>query len=144
MRSKSVVDTLNRMLQVHYHSLPMYVAIACPWIHQGEENAIEAVRDIVDDHRKLSRQIVEAIQQRRGLFDTGEYPIDFTDRHDLSLDFLLGDLIVHLSDDLKVIRECSAALAEDPAAKALADEAAGIAVGHLETLQELSGQKATS
>ena len=63
--------------------------------------------------------------------------MEFTDTHDLSLDYLLGKLAFYQKQDIAAIEQCVPDLAGDPQGRALAEEALGTARGHLESLEEL-------
>jgi hypothetical protein len=135
-------QALNRLLTIVYRSLPMYLAHACPWIGRGDEKAVAALGHIVEDQKRLSNRIAGYILETHGTIETGEYPIDFLDTHDLSLDYLITKLVGCQKDDVAAIERCAADLAGDREAAALAEEALGAARGQLETLEELAGQVA--
>ena len=65
----------------------------------------------------------------------GPYPLKFAALNDVSLEFFLREIIVHLKRDQKVIGECVAELAHVPAARSLAEEAYGNLRGHIELLE---------
>jgi hypothetical protein len=140
MATAAVYQALNRLLTILYRSLPMYLTDACPWTSGGDEKATAALRHIVDDQRRLAQRIAEHILAHYGRVDMGEYPIDFPDTHDLSLDYLLGKLVQCQKNDVAAIEACIPGLQPDRKAVALAEEALGSARGHLETLEELAAQ----
>jgi hypothetical protein len=133
---------LNRLLTVLYRSLPMYLTYASPWIHRGDEVAMAALRHIVEDQKQLAARIGQFLLAHHGPIEMGEYPLDFPDMNDLSLDFLITRLVECQKHDVAAIDLCVAELQGDRQAASLAEEALGAARGHLETLEELAGQVA--
>lgn len=127
---------LNRLLTVLYRSLPTYLTYAAPWTHRGDDPALATLENIVADQRQLAARIAQYILDHHGPIETGEYPIEFLDVHDLSLDFLLTKLVEYQKKDVATLEQCVQALQGDRHAAVLAEEALGSARGHLETLQE--------
>ena len=72
----------------------------------------------------------------------GEFPLEFTSLHDLSIDYLLGILIQRQENDITAIQECIEPLGSAPLAQALAEESLGAAKGNLDSLQELVAAQA--
>jgi hypothetical protein len=142
MATNGVYDALNRLLTILYRSLPMYLTYASPWTHHGDEKAVAALKHIVEDDKRLATRIAHYAMEHYGPVEMGEYPPDFPDTHDLSLDFLLRKLLLCQKSDIAAIERCTAALAPDRKAAALAEEALGAARGHLETLDELASDAA--
>ncbi len=128
---------LNRLLVILYRSFPMYLADAVPWTHPGDERAESVLNHIVVDYRMYSGRIAELLLDRRALAGFGEYPMSFTDTHDLSLDYLIGELIFYQRQDIAAIRQCAEDIRTDLTARALAEEVLGNARGHLQSLEEL-------
>jgi hypothetical protein len=124
--------TLNRLLQIHYRSLPMYLSSARPWVPRGHEKAAETLELIAADQKRTIARITDELLAVGADIDLGEFPMTFTDLHDLSVDYVLKELIEAQRRDVAAIEECVAATGGDP----LAQEALGAAKGHLETLQE--------
>lgn len=131
---------LNRLLVTLHRSLPMYLADAAPWTHHGDERAQKVLSHIVADYEMYVGRIAELLLSRRQLAGFGDYPMIFTDTHDLSLDYLIGELIFYQKQDIATIQDCAIALQNDPAGRALAEEVVGNARGHLESLDELRKQ----
>ena len=61
--------------------------------------------------------------------------MEFTDIHDLSVDYLLGRLIESQHAAIAAVEACVAGLARQPAALALGQEILGNLRGHLENFQ---------
>lgn len=135
---------LNRLLMIIYRSLPMYLADAVPWMHAGDEKAKHVLNHIVSDYRMYTGRITDLLLSRRRRFTFGEYPMVYTDTHDLSLDYLLSELVDYQKQDVVAIEKCVADLKTDAPARLLAEEVLGNARGHLESLEEVNKQLATT
>lgn len=138
MPPESSVDILNRLLRIVYRSLPMYLAGTSPWTSSGDAKAESVLAQLVADAKHYAQKLADTILDRNGVLETGSFPIEYADVHDLSLDFLIGEMIASQRRDVAAIQRCVAALARDRAAKALAEEVLGNAQGHLESLEELA------
>jgi hypothetical protein len=132
------IATLNRLLQIHYRSLPMYLASARPWVPRGHEKAAETLMLIVDDQKRTVERVSEELLAAGADIDAGEFPMVYTDLHDLSVDYVLTELVEAQRHDVAEIEDCVVALGGDP----LAQEALGAAKGHLESLEEAVAETA--
>lgn len=132
--------TLNRLLQIHYRSLPMYLASARPWVAPGHEKAAEALDLVVADEKRMVEKISHELYAAQADIDLGEFPMTYTDLHDLSIDFLLKEVVESQRHDVAAIEDCVVALRGEP----LAQEALGAAKGHLESLEEAIAETAVS
>lgn len=136
------IDVLNRMLAVQCRSLPMYLSYAPPWTGAGDERASATLSNIVSLRRRMAQRIAETIDARRGRPEPGDFPMEFTDTQFLSLEFLVGELIHYQKQDIAALEQCVRELADDPDARALAEEALGAERSHLEALEGLVRQPA--
>ena len=139
MSKQGVYQTLNRLLTVIERSLPLYLSYTTPWTREGDDKATAALKHIVADQQQLAGRIADVILEM-GPIDLGEYPIEFYDLHDLSLEFLLTKLVEYQKKSVAKLERIAPELQEDRVAGALAEEALGAARGHLETLEELVGK----
>jgi hypothetical protein len=138
MPTSNRAATLNRLLQIHYRSLPMYLASAKPWVPRGHEKAAETLDLVVADQKRMIEKITEALLDLGADIKLGEFPMLYTDMHDLSVDYLLTELVESQRQDVAAIEGCVADSAGDP----LAQEALGAAKGHLESLEEAVAETA--
>jgi hypothetical protein len=138
----NAIAILNRLLAIHCRSLPMYLADARPHVAAGEMRAEQTLAQILRDQQALAQRIAGLILDRRGMIDTGGFPMEYTDTHMLDLEFLVKELIRCQRQDIAAIERCVAALAADREARELAEECLGAAKGHLESLEELAKQPA--
>jgi hypothetical protein len=137
MSSPDTTDTLNRVLEILERSFPQYMRWARPYIPPGRENVMETIDRIVEGQDLLAARVSQQVFESGGLPDHGDFPIEFTDTHDLGIDFLVLEAIDCLKLDVAELQQLADALRLAPAAKSLASEALGMTKGHLELLEKL-------
>lgn len=137
MPSSDTIDVLNRVLVILRRSFLQYLKFARPHIPPGRERVMQTIDEIVAGQDALAARVAEQIFQSGALPDHGKFPIEFTDTHDLEIDFLVEEAIGYQKQDIADLAECVDALRLAPVAQALAAEALGMAKGHLESLEEL-------
>ena len=137
MTDKNTIELLGQLLVCHYRSLPMFLTEAAPWVHRGDAEASEVLNDIVASQKRMCHRLASEIEQRGGIVDVGDYPIDFLDFHFLSLDYMLQRVCEYQRKEIVSLGRSAEQLYADPAASAIAKEALGAARGHLESLEEL-------
>lgn len=140
MPAETSLDVLNRLLRIVYRSLPMYLANTSPWTSRRDGQAEAVLARLVADSKHYAQKLADAILDRNGILETGSFPIEYADVHDLSLDYMVGELIESQHRNIAAIGRCVTALGRDRAARALAEEVLGNARGHLESLEELTPQ----
>jgi hypothetical protein len=131
------INVLNRLLAIHYRSLPMYLRDARPRKQSGDDRADELLSQIIAEHQRMVEHISETLLELGGDIEPGEFPMLFTDMHDLSYDYLLRQLVDQQRQMVAQVQQCVDAAPGEP----LALEALGLAKGHLEELQELAFSK---
>lgn len=131
---------LNRLLVTLYRSLPMYLKQVDPWVRHGQVRARDVLATIVADQERDCQRIAKLNLDRYSRIETGDFPMEYTDLHFLSLDYLVGELIRHQKQDISTIEQCVSALQHDPAGRTLAQEVLGSERAHLEMLEELASQ----
>lgn len=138
-----VVRKLNRLLAIHVRSFATYLLEAGPWSsgRVDDEEIARTLRNMGRDQRALAERIYAAVQDRRGPVDSGSFPMEFTDKNDLSLDWLLREVLAYHRRDLAGIEQLARSLADDADAEALAQEALGTAKAHLEALESLAAKQ---
>jgi hypothetical protein len=137
MPSTETTDMLNRVLAILVRSFPQYLRYARPYIPAGREDVMQTIDQIVAGQDALAERVSDTVFEAGDLPDDGKFPIEFTDTHDLSIDFLVREAIECQKQDIVDLKECVDALRLSPAAQMLAEEALGQAKGHLELLEEL-------
>lgn len=138
MSSPETIDVLNRVLTILQRSFPQYLRYARPYLPAGNERAVETLHEIAVGQDALAERINEQIIQSESLPDTGAFPIEFTDTHDLGIEYLVREAIGYQKQDIADLQTCAESLELAPAAKTLVEEALGTAKGHLELLEELA------
>ncbi len=137
MSSLNTIDTLNRALAIIEGSFPQYLRYARPYIPEGRENIMETIEEIASGQDALAERFSQQIFESGALPEHGQFAIEFTDTHDLDIDFLIRDAIGYQKQDIDGLQECVDSLRLAPAAQSLAAEALGMAKGQLESLEEL-------
>ena len=132
----STVEILNELLVMHSRSLPMYLASARPHRQRGDDKAAEVLTHIVEDQQLMVDRIAEFMEDADCTIDTGEFSMEFTDLHDLSMDYIMQQVITCQKNEIAEIEYFSGQLDGQPRAKALAQEALGAAKAHLQSLEE--------
>jgi hypothetical protein len=138
MLQPATIAALNRLLEVVGRSFPQYLQYSRPHIPPGRENEVETIASIVADQNGFADRITHMLIDAEASIRTGEFPMEFTDTHDLDIDFLVSLAIAYQEQDIATIGQVVDLLQNAPAAKALAEEALGMCKGHLESLQELT------
>jgi hypothetical protein len=131
------IHLLNRLLAIHCRSFPQYLRYSRPHVPPGRTDELEALEAVAIDQDALAERISRMITDARFLPRTGEFPMEFTDMHDLDIDFLLQATVRYQEQDVAAIEQLVDRLYAAPAAKAVAEEALGMAKGHLDSLREL-------
>ena len=136
MKAFETIPVLDRLLGILCRSLPAYLADARPWSRIGRHATQTLLDRLVADQRRYARRVAEAITQRGARPDFGHFPVEFTAKNDLALDFLFHEVILHQERDVALIQRCAAELETAPALHALAEEILGNARGHFDILAE--------
>jgi len=137
MNRESNNEALNRLLAILTRSFPMYLMYARPYVARGDRRAMETLEQMAADQTQLSQRVVSFLQSNEGRIETGEFPMEFTDANDLSVSFIVRRAIGYQRQDIAAIEQIVDDLRLFPLAAALAEEALGLAKGHLQTLEEL-------
>jgi len=139
-------EVLNRLLVIHHRSLPMYLRDAPPWMTSNGRatEAREVLLAIAKDHQQVVDELGEMLIDRNWPLQYGEYPLQFTAYHDLSLDFLFNRVIDDQRRDIARIEQAGAQLKQDLVAQAVALRALGSAKAHLENLLSLKAPRSAS
>jgi bacterioferritin (cytochrome b1) len=129
-------NALNRLLQIHYRSFAQYLRYARPHAPAGSEVKMQVIDHIAEDQQVMAERIIGVLRGAAETPNLGNFPMEFTDVHDLSIEYAILEAIRYQRHDLRAIQECVRALKDSPAAMALAEEAEGMAHGHLQSLEE--------
>ena len=133
---ESFNQALNQLVAIFTRSLPAYLVDAAPWSNRQDEPGFELLSSIVADQQAMVDKIAELLIDRGVAVNQGTFPMQFTDLHDLSLDYLLGLAARDQQADLEKIKQLAPAVEDDPQSRDLFEESLGTATGHLEALQD--------
>ena len=136
------VRVLNQLLAIHGSSLPMYLVSAPPHRQHGDERIWDALRHVMDDQQTMIDKLADHIEQADGTPNHGEFSMEFTGMHDLSMEHILQTVIDRQKCEIEWIEYLSGLIESDPTAKALAQEALGAAKAHVQSLEECSSPTA--
>ncbi len=137
MIDPSTIQNLNRLLAIVGRSFPQYLQFSRPYVPPGRDSLIEAIESIAYDQNAICERISQILVDAHAPVRTGEFPMDYTDKHDLDIVYLVGIAAEFQEQDIASIGQLVEQLQTAPAAKALAEEALGMSKGHLDSLQEL-------
>jgi bacterioferritin (cytochrome b1) len=138
MPSPDTINVLNRLLEILERSFPQYMRYARPYVPVGREKIMQTIEQIVAGQDALAERVSQHVFESSGLPDHGDFPIEFTDTHDLGIDFLLQEAIDCTRQSIGDLEQSVDSLRLAPAAQSLASEALGMTKGHMELLQKLA------
>ena len=133
---------LNRLLAIVGRSFPQYLQYSRPYVPPGRGSVMETIDGIVADQDGIVERLSQMISDDATPPRFGEFPMEYTDLHDLNIDFLMRAAVKYQEQDIASIAAIAEQLQLAPAAQSLAEEALGMAKGHLDSLQELLPQAA--
>jgi len=128
---------LNEILVILHRSLPVYLSDAAPWVAHGDEESHRVLARIVEEKEGQVHRLTELLDSRRYTIDRGEFPMDYTSLHDVSLDFLIKQLTRDQRQEVLKIEACERRLAGDREGRSLAAEILDAAQRHLRWLETL-------
>jgi hypothetical protein len=144
MTSTDPIHSLNRVLSLLRKSFPQYLRWGRPYTPPGREHLMQTIEDVALAQDGLADRVSLLVDESGGLPDDGEFPMEFTDTHDLAIDFLIDEAIGYQKQDIAELAQLADDLKSAPAAKSLASEALGLAKGHLELLEKLGAKPGAS
>ncbi|MEX2174555.1 MAG: hypothetical protein WD872_09345 [Pirellulaceae bacterium] len=138
MPAPSTIDILNRLYMLHHRSLPVYLHYAPPDKMARHPAARAILGQIVADQTRTADRLATMVLDANGAVDPGEFPMKFTGLHDLSLEYLVQQMIDRQKKFIVACEQLTDLLNLSPFAQAAAREAVGEAKGHLDNLEELA------
>ena len=144
MTSPDSITVLNYVLGMLRQSFPQYLRFARPYIPRQITGVWTTITDIAAAQDALAERVGEQLVAAGARPNAGEFPMEFTDAHDLGIDYLIREAIGYQKQDVAELELYAATPGLSPAAGSLVSEAVGLAKGHLETLAELQPQSGTS
>ena len=138
MPRQSPVEILNQLLALHTRSLPTYLLSAKPWVsNEAAQAALTVLEQIAADQELVAGRIVAVIRDEHGTPTSSEFPINFTDMHDLSMDYIMAEVQARQEREIEFMEWAVENLAGAAVRGAIAEEALGAAKAHLDSLREL-------
>jgi hypothetical protein len=134
MNEHETIPVLNRLFSLLCRSLPAYLADVKTSGWPGGAGIEVAIDRLVGDQRLYAERVAEAIGERGGRADPGRFPTEFAAKNDLSLAFLLREIVESQRHEIASIERCVGRLEAESALHALAEEVLGNAKGHLDIL----------
>ena len=134
MSATDSIAALNCVLGVVLRSFPQYLRWSRPWVPPGHERELEALERIVTEQEAFAERVFEAIDRLGGLPDTGEFPMEFTDTHDLAIDYIMREAVGYGRQDVAALEKVAQLTNLAPQAEPLVREALQMAKRHLEAL----------
>jgi len=113
---------LNTLVIDLGRSLLQYVGEAWPWTDAASRAMQADVDELVALQTAMVQRIADLLAERNWPIDFGVYPVEYTDLHYVSLDFLLGQLIRNADELVAELREIRRRITNDPQASTLLDE----------------------
>jgi len=114
----------------------MYLISAPPHRQYGDEKAWDALRHVIDDQKLTCDKLADFIETEGGTPSLGEFPMEFTDMHDLSMEYIVNNVLKRQKNAVETIEALSGQLEAGSQARALAQEALGAAKAHVESVSE--------
>ena len=137
MPAAESIDVLNKVLGIVLRSFPQYLRWSRPWVPPGHERELEVLEKIVIEQEAFAERIFDAIDDLGGLPDTGEFPMEFTDTHDLSIDYMMREAVGYGRQDVAALESAAANPNVAPPAATLVTEALNLAKRQLASLESL-------
>ncbi len=122
---------------IHNRSLAMYLRDADPWSRRQDSAVQDVLNSIISSNIEYADRFGEMVVAEGAATAHGEFPMPFTALHDCALSYLIGLVRDSVEEDIKLMEEYVANLADAPLAKALAQEALGAARAHIDAIDEV-------
>ncbi len=114
----SEVEVLNHVRQLLCYSLPVYLQFTRPWKRRNMEKVNRLLQQLAADQQEYAQRLAEQIDRSGGVVESGGFPIRFTALHDLSLEYLIHEVLACHRHDVAAIEAAAAQL--DPACSSCA------------------------
>ncbi len=141
MSATDSIAALNRVLGVVLRSFPQYLRWSRPWVPPGHERELEALERIVTEQEAFAERVFDAIDRLGGLPDTGEFPMEFTDTHDLAIDYMMREAVGYARQDVAELESVAAMPNLSPEIELLVKEVLSATKRQLASLEALVPEK---
>jgi hypothetical protein len=138
MKRTEAAAMLNRLLELVFRSLPVYLESAPLYVPRGAEGVRDALKRVAADQKVFAARLAEAILERGGRPQTGNFPLEFTAYHDASVGYVATEVVRRLRDDTRQMECVVDQLTEAPLAQSLAKEILARTCNQMKMLDELT------
>ena len=135
-------QALNQVLIALHRSLPLYLGFADPWVTFGNEEPRRVLSRVVADNQEGVDRLTALLDSRRYTIDFGEFPMNFTSLHDVSLDYLVTQLGEDQLREVQLFESSLERLTDDPEGREVVAEILTRSRRHLHSLEGLKRQPA--
>jgi len=129
------VSTLQDLHALLRYSFPQYMAFARPHAPKGRREALAVFSDIAADQTEQADRANQLLDELHEAPASAGFPMEFTDTHDLSIDYLLKLAAKHQLATVSELRELAQVPGLSHSVRTLAEECVGMSRAHLELLQ---------
>lgn len=144
MSAATTSETLNQILATIYRSLPIYLTSAVPWTSDASSSVAKTIRGIADEQQALVNRLADAVLKNGSVPELGNFPIDYTGLHDLSVRYMLGELVREQERTVSAIESTLSQSALNGNSRSLGEESLSKSRSHLDTLKRLVAETSSS
>ncbi|EAQ82429.1 hypothetical protein [Blastopirellula marina] len=144
MTSSPAALLLNQLAALHRTSLPSYLSYTRPWAAEGDDDAVEMLRQIAVDHAYVVDKVMTLLEADGLESHLGNFPMEYTSLHDLSIEYLVQRTMQYQEGFIVRLENLIDALPDEAVPREIAEEAWGLAKGHLKNLQDAAADLAAS
>ncbi|PQO35404.1 hypothetical protein [Blastopirellula marina] len=144
MFSSPAAQVLNQIAALHRNSMPTYLSFTHPWAGEGDEEAVDVLRQIAIDHKYVVDKIMTPLEAAGQDEHLGNFPMEYTGLHDLSIEYLVRRAVPYQELLIRRLEDLLDGMPDEAAPRELAEESLGLAKGHLKNLQEAVADLASS
>ena len=131
------LQVLQDVFRRESRSVLQYVGDAFPWTTDDRTEALDRLRQIVDEEREAIARLSQFLYRRRApSLASGSYPASFTTLNFVSLDVILRRLIAYQEQSVAGLRAALPAV-KDAEARRLLEDYLSLKGRHLEALRQL-------
>lgn len=131
--AEAVLTELQVLLR---RSFAQYLEYAHPFARNSDGESLLIIGDIVADQSMMADRAADQLIALGAIPPSVEFPMEFTGTHDLSISYLIDRAIAYQQSDIDRLRQLSDALPRHQSIRSLIDEARGMAIAHLEALED--------
>lgn len=136
MSAATTNAVLNRLVSQLNTTLPAYLRDARPWTYPGREHAFDTLQDVGEQQVEAAERLSAWILENGGSPIRGDFPLNFTQFNDLSVDYLVRESLRRQQQLIARIDASLDDLALVPLAFALVQEILGEAKAHADMLRD--------